>query len=102
MLALSLSFTKVVAGPDIEMSITDPNLADIFSTTMEELQNKQRKAYEDFIEATTEVSLSHRQFVKSNLGMYDTFLASSLAIEVLDYVKCEMQHFDFPSGLIKY
>lgn len=52
-------------------SITDPSLSDSFSSAMEEIQNKQRKACEELMDATTEACQSHRQYVKSALGMFE-------------------------------
>ncbi|XP_070832120.1 kinetochore protein Spc25 [Chaetodon trifascialis] len=48
-------------------SITDPSLSDSFTTAMEEIQNKQRKACEELMDATKEACQSHRQYVKSAL-----------------------------------
>lgn len=55
----------------IMMSITDPNMSDRFTNEMEEIHNKQLKTYGEIIDATTELSQSHRQFVKSALGMLE-------------------------------
>ncbi|XP_012721368.2 kinetochore protein Spc25 [Fundulus heteroclitus] len=49
------------------MSITDPNMSNRFASAMEEIHNKHLKAYADIIDTTTELSHSHRQFVKSAL-----------------------------------
>ncbi|XP_051261028.1 kinetochore protein Spc25 [Dicentrarchus labrax] len=48
-------------------SITDPNVSDRFTSAMEEIHNKQLKAYGEITDATTELCQSHRQFVKSAL-----------------------------------
>ncbi|KAM4731021.1 kinetochore protein Spc25 [Anableps anableps] len=46
-------------------SIIDPNMRDRFTTAMEEIHNKHLKAYAEIIDTITELSHSHRQFVKS-------------------------------------
>ncbi|XP_059198912.1 kinetochore protein Spc25 [Centropristis striata] len=48
-------------------SITDPNMADRFTSAMEEMHNKQSKTFGEMVEMTTELCQSHRQFVKSAL-----------------------------------
>ena len=52
-------------------SITDPNMSDRFSNAMEEIHNKHLKTYGEIIDTTTELCQSHRQFVKSALGMIE-------------------------------
>ncbi|KAF6726738.1 Kinetochore protein Spc25 [Oryzias melastigma] len=47
------------------MSITDPNMSDRFTSEMEEIHSKHLKTYADIIDMTTELSLSHKQLVKS-------------------------------------
>ncbi|XP_008276895.1 kinetochore protein Spc25 [Stegastes partitus] len=49
------------------MSITDPNMSDKFTSTMEQIHNKQLETYANIIDTTVELSQSHRQFVKSAL-----------------------------------
>lgn len=48
-------------------SITDPNMSDRFTSTLEEIHNKQLKTYAEIIDTTTELCQSHKQFVKSAL-----------------------------------
>lgn len=50
------------------MSITDPNMSDRFTSEMEEIHSKHLKTYADIIDMTTELSLSHKQLVKSAVG----------------------------------
>lgn len=50
-------------------SITDPNMSDGFTSTLEEIHNKQLKTYAEIIDTTTELCQSHKQFVKSALGI---------------------------------
>lgn len=52
------------------MSITDPSMSDRFTSAMEEIHNKQLKTYAEITDATAELCHSHRQFVKSALGMF--------------------------------
>ncbi|XP_069558623.1 kinetochore protein Spc25 [Brachyistius frenatus] len=47
------------------MSITDPDLSDKFTGALEEIHNKHLKEYADVIDGSTELSQTHRQFVKS-------------------------------------
>uniref|UniRef100_A0A8C7ZPQ0 Kinetochore protein SPC25 n=1 Tax=Oryzias sinensis TaxID=183150 RepID=A0A8C7ZPQ0_9TELE len=47
------------------ISITDPNMSDRFTSEMEEIHSKHLKTYADIIDMTTELSLSHKQVVKS-------------------------------------
>ncbi|KAK2839762.1 hypothetical protein Q5P01_013502 [Channa striata] len=50
-------------------SITDPNTSVKFSSAMEEINNKLLKTYGEIIDTTTELSQSHRNFVKSALDI---------------------------------
>lgn len=56
------------------MSITDPNMSDRFTSAMEECHNKQLKTYAEITDATAELCQSHRQFVKSALGMFSSIV----------------------------
>lgn len=49
-------------------SITDPNMSDRFTSTLEEIHNKQLKTYGEIIDTTTELCQAHKQFMKSALG----------------------------------
>lgn len=49
-------------------SITDPNMSDRFTSTLEEIHNKQLKTYGEIIDTTAELCQSHKQFVKCALG----------------------------------
>lgn len=51
------------------MSVTDPNMSDVFTSAMREIQSKHLKAYEEITATTMELSQSHKQFMKSALGM---------------------------------
>ncbi len=51
-------------------SITDPNFSDRFINEMEEIHSKQLKTYGEIIDLTAELCQSHKQFVKSALGMF--------------------------------
>lgn len=55
-------------------SITDPNMSDRFTSTLEEIHNKQLKTYAEIIDTTTELCQSHKQFVKSALGIPEFWL----------------------------
>ena len=72
-LALScpLLFLQIVCHPNIMTSITDPNMSDRFTNAMEEIHNKHLKKYGEIIDTTTELCQSHRQLVKSALGMIE-------------------------------
>lgn len=72
-LALSclLLFLQIVWHPNIMTSITDPNMSDRFTNAMEEIHNKHLKTYGEIIDTTTELCQSHRQLVKSALGMIE-------------------------------
>lgn len=50
-------------------SITDPNMSDRFTSTLEEIHNKQLKTYGEIIDSTTELCQAHKHFVKSALGI---------------------------------
>lgn len=50
-------------------SITDPNMSDRFTSTLEEIHNKHLKTYGEIIDSTTELCQTHKQFVKSALGI---------------------------------
>lgn len=60
--------------PNTMASITDPNMSDGFTNAMEEIYNKQLKSFGEIIDATTELCQSHKQFVKSALGMSEELL----------------------------
>ncbi|KAG8000686.1 Kinetochore protein Spc25 [Nibea albiflora] len=74
-------------------SITDPNMSDRFTNTMEEIHSKQLKSYGEIIDATTEFCQSHRQFVKSAL---DTCLKKckddEMLFETIQTFKRDSQH----------
>ncbi|XP_068185365.1 kinetochore protein Spc25 [Antennarius striatus] len=73
-------------------SITDPNMSDTFTNAMEEMHNKQLKAFGEIIDATAELCQSHRQFVKS---AQDTCLKKckddELLFETLQTFKRDLQ-----------
>lgn len=50
-------------------SITDPNMSEQFTSTLEEIHNKQLRAYGEILDTTTECCQSHKQFGKSALGI---------------------------------
>ncbi|XP_054644465.1 kinetochore protein Spc25 [Dunckerocampus dactyliophorus] len=74
-------------------SITDKNIIDGFANAMEEIHNKQLKAYAEITEATTQRSQSHRQFVKSAL---DTCLEKcendEMLFDSIEVFKKDLQH----------
>lgn len=77
MMSIGLSVVFIadcLRHPNTMTSITDPNMSDRFTSAMEEIHNKQLKTYGEIIDATTELCQSHRQFVKSALGMFKTLL----------------------------
>lgn len=49
-------------------SITDPNMSDRFTSTLEEIHNKQLKTYGEIIDTTAELCQAHKQCMKSALG----------------------------------
>ncbi|XP_026152194.1 kinetochore protein Spc25 [Mastacembelus armatus] len=51
-------------------SITDPSISDRFTSEMEEIHNKQLKAYAEINDMTIERCQSHRQLVKLALDTY--------------------------------
>lgn len=55
-------------------SITDPKISERFTAAMEEIQNKKFKTYGEIIDTTAELGQSHRQFVKSALGMLEVLV----------------------------
>ncbi len=63
-------------------SIADPNMSDRFTSAMEEIHNKQLKTYGEIIDATTELCQSHRQFVKSALGMFELLFAVVVTLAI--------------------
>lgn len=64
-----VGFSQIVRLKSIMTSITDPNMSDRFTNAMEEIHNKQLKVNGEIIDTTVELCQSHRQFVKSALGM---------------------------------
>lgn len=60
--------------PKIMTSITDPSMSDKFTSTLEEIHNKQLKTYGEIIDSTTELCQTHKQFVKSALGIPESTL----------------------------
>ncbi|XP_047457931.1 kinetochore protein Spc25 [Mugil cephalus] len=74
-------------------SITDPNLSDRFASAMEEIHNKQLKTYEEIIDITSDLSQSHKHFVKSAL---DTCLKKckddEMLFETIQAFKRDLEH----------
>lgn len=66
---VSVLFTIAAWHPKIMTSITDPNMSDRFTSTLEEIHNKQLKTYGEIIDSTTELCQAHKHFVKSALGI---------------------------------
>ncbi|XP_011608304.1 kinetochore protein Spc25 [Takifugu rubripes] len=48
-------------------SITDPNMSDKFTSTLEEIHNKQLKTYGEIIDSTTELCQAHKHYMKTAL-----------------------------------
>ncbi|XP_061926648.1 kinetochore protein Spc25 [Entelurus aequoreus] len=74
-------------------SITDKNIIDGFANEMNEMHNKQQKAYADIIEASAELSQSHRYFVTSAL---DAGLKKrdndEMLLDILEAFKKDLPH----------
>lgn len=88
--------SQIARHTNIMASITDPNLGDRFINEIEEIHNKQLKTYGEIIDATAELCQSHKQFVKSALGMSEILFTESFYLFLL------WQKLHFLGSILKY
>ena len=61
---------QIVQQQNTMTSITDPSSSVRFTSAMEKSHNNLLKEYGEILDTSTELCQSHRQFVKSALGMF--------------------------------